>query len=74
MLLEAFIPVSKYHFSREIILYLKEPGIWFYYYWWMLPLPIQIIHFHGKLFPSKDYPTSFVVIKRDCCPILSGIM
>ena len=74
MLLKAFTPVSKYHFSREIIPYLKESVVWFYYYWWILPLFIQFIYFQGKLFPSKDDPSSFIVIKWDCCPILLAIM
>ena len=74
MLLKAFALVSSYHLLREIDPYLKESVIWFYYYWWMLPLFIHIKHFQGKLFLSKDYPSSFIVIKWDCCLILLAIM
>ena len=71
MLLKAFALVSSYHLLREIDPYLKESVIWFYYYWWMLPLLIQIIHFQGKLFLSKDDPSSFIIIKWDSYLILS---
>ena len=74
MPLKAFTPVSNYHFSREINPYLKESVIWFYYYWWILPLFIQFINFQGKLFLSKDDPSFFIVIKWDCCLILLALM
>ena len=71
MPLKAFTPVSSYHFSREIDPYLKESVIWFYKYLWMFPLLLQITNFQGKLFLSKDDPSSFIIIKWDSYLILS---
>ena len=65
MLLNA--PVSKYHFPREIIPYLKgfNSSIKISLFTLLLLMNASTsysnyIHFQGKLFLSKDNPSSFI--------------